>query len=81
MINILSFLKLDTEKLAKTIKDKPSEIRKVKTENQAIIYNPGKDWLRVQNFNKNNIEISYFLHVSECKNELIIKKYNIPFKG
>jgi hypothetical protein len=76
MLNPFSFLRLDKEKLYKPIKEKPQEIRKFKAEKQTIIYNTSKNWLRIQNFSTENIEVTYYMNLTEGKPT--VRRFIIP---
>lgn len=51
------------------------EIRKVKADSELIVYNTEKDWMRIQKFDKNGMEVTYYLDFSQAgqKNNLVKK--------
>lgn len=74
-MNFFSFLKPNKDKILQIKENTPQEIRKVQSEKQKIIYNTKQDWLRIQNFNNDGLEVIYYLQVSDkSKHTPFIKK-------
>ena len=73
-MNFFSFLKPNKEVILQIKENTPHEVRKVKSEKQRIVYNTAQDWLKVQNFNSEGMELTYYLQVSDNHKSPLIKK-------